>query len=186
MNKKVLTAMVILMIAFIGGCYALKFCFPEQFVLAIENPIFITIGNFINNHIWADYTFGILTSFITYWLYLCAVCHRWRLKWWECLVVLAVIGTTIGFSFIDMNLSTALSYSSFVFLPAIFGSNIKSVAICFSIHISNQFLTLSIRNLVAYITVFNNLNVMLLSIDMYLWLILLYFCANYKTKKQEV
>lgn len=185
MNKKVLTTMVVLMSVFIVACYVLKFFFPQQFVLAIENPTLISIGKYIDQHQWLYYLFGILTSFITYWFYLCAVCHRLYLKWWQCVVVLGVIGATIGLRFIDVNLSTVLSYASFVFLPAIFGSDIKSVAICFSIHIANQFLTLSIRNLMAYVATVTTLNIMLLSVDMYLWLILLYFCGNYKSNKQE-
>ena len=186
MNKKVLTTMVVLMSVFIVACYVLKFFFPQQFVLAIENPTLISIGEYINNHAWADYLFGITTAFITYWLYLCAVCHRWYLKWWQCVVVLGVIGASIGLTYLDINLYSAFSIISFIVLPALFGGDIKTLAIAFSIHTINQNFTLSIRNLLAYVTVFNNLNVMLLSIDMYLWLILLYFCGNYKSKKQEV
>lgn len=180
MNKKVLTTMVSLMGVFIMTCYVLKFFFPEQFVMSIENPALISIGQYIDSHQWLFYLFGIFTSFITYWFYLCAVCHRWYLKWYECLMVLGIIGATIGLSFVDANLSTALSYASFAFLPAIFGSDLKSVAICYSIHIPNQFITLSIRNLMAYVATRTTLNIMLLSIDMYLWLMLLYFCGNYK------
>lgn len=186
MNKKVLTTMVVLMSVFIVACYVLKFFFPQQFVLAIENPTLISIGQYIDQHQWLYYLFGILTSFITYWFYLCAVCHRWYLKWWQCLVVLGVIGASIGLTFVDINLYSAFSIISFIVLPALFGGDIKTLAIVFSIHTINQNFTLSIRNLIAYVSTFTSLNIMILSVDMYLWLILLYFCGNYKRKKQEV
>ena len=150
MNKKVLKTMIALVIVFLLACYILKIFFPEQFVLSVENETIIAIGNYIDNNEWAYYLFGIVTSFLTYWLYLCAVCKKWYLNWWQCLIVLAFIGASIGFNFIDVNLCSALSYSSFIFLPFIFKAELKPVAIVFTTHIFAQFLTTSIRNLPVY------------------------------------
>lgn len=188
MNKKVLKTMVVLVGTFIFTCYILKIFFPEQFVMAIENETLISIGNYIDTHAWAEYSFGILTSFITYWLYLCAVCHRWYLKWWECLIVLGVIGTTIGLNFVDVNLVAVVNYTSFIFLPAIFGSDLKSVAVCYTVHIASQYLTLSIRNLPVYMTAVNSLILNVAICECFFWLLLLYFLFNYNSKKktQEV
>ena len=69
---------------FLTACYVLKFFFPQQFVMAIENPTLISIGQYIDGHQWLFYLFGIFTSFISYWFYLCAVCKRWYLNWWQC------------------------------------------------------------------------------------------------------
>lgn len=186
MNKKVLKTMVVLVGVFIFTCYILKIFFPEQFVMAIENETLISIGNYIDTHAWAEYSFGILTSFITYWLYLCAVCHRWYLKWWHCLIVLGVIGASIGLTFVDINVYTAFSVISFIVLPAIIGSDLKSVAICFSIHSLSQCLTLTIRNLPIYMTHINSLILNVVGIESFLWLVLFLFLFNYKNEKQEV
>lgn len=180
MNKKVLKTMIALVIVFLLACYILKIFFPEQFVLSVENEIIIAIGNYIDNNKWAYYLFGIFTSFLTYWLYLCAVCRKWYLNWWQCLIVLATIGISIGLNFIDVNLYTALSYSSFVFLPMIFKANLKQVGIVYSIHLLSQAITLSVRNLTLYLAVINSLNIFILSIDTYLILLLFYLFFNYK------
>ena len=183
MNKKVLKTMIALVVIFLVALYVLKIFFPEQFVMSIENETIITIGNYIDSNVWAYYLFGIATSFLTYWLYLCAVCKRWYLNWWQCLIVLAVIGASIGFSFIDINLYSALSYTSFILLPFIFKAEFKPVAIVFTIHIFAQFLTTSIRDLPMYMATLNSLNIVLLSIDLYVWLFLFYIYFNYKKEK---
>lgn len=182
MNKKVFKTMIALVIIFLLACYILKIFFPEQFVLSVENEIIIAIGNYIDNNEWAYYLFGIFTSFLTYWLYLCAVCKRWYLNWWQCLIVLAVIGASIGFSFVDVNLCSALSYTSLIILPFIFKAELKPVAIVFTTHIFAQFLTTSIRNLPVYIAYYNSLIFAFLTAECYLWLLLFYVYFNYKEK----
>ena len=183
MNKKVFKTMIALVVIFLIALYVLKIFFPEQFVMSIENETIITIGDYIDNNAWAYYLFGIATSFLTYWLYLCAVCKRWYLNWWQCLIVLAVIGASIGFNFVDVNLCSALSYSSFIFLPFIFKAELKPVAIVFTTHIFAQFLTTSIRNLPVYIQYYNSLIFAFLTFECYLWLFLFYIYYNYNKEK---
>ena len=179
MNKRVLKTMLALVIIFLFSLYILKIFMPEQFVLSIETKVIINIGNYIDAHAWANYLFGILTSFITYWLYLCATCRRWYLKWYECLIVLAVIGISIGLTFWDTNVYSAFSCITFVALPCLFGSDLKTVAICFSIHSLSQTFTLTIRDLPVYMNAFNTLSLTLITIDCYIWLLLLYLFFNY-------
>ena len=183
MNKKVFRTMIALVVIFLVALYVLKIFFPEQFVISIENEKLIAIGNYIDNNAWAYYLFGIVTSFLTYWLYLCAVCKKWYLNWWQCLIVLAVIGASIGFNFVDVNLCSALSYSSFIFLPFIFKAELKPVAIVFTTHIFAQFLTTSIRNLPVYIQYYNSLIFAFLTFECYLWLFLFYIYYNYNKEK---
>lgn len=180
MNKKVLKTMIALVIVFLLACYILKIFFPEQFVLSVENGTIIVIGEYIDNNAWAYYLFGIATSILTYWLYLCAVCRKWYLNWWQCLIVLGVIGISIGLSFIDITIYSAFSYTSFVFIPFVFKANIKEVAITYTVHTFAQHISLSIRNLPLLIATINSLNIFLLSMDMYLWLFLFYLYFNYK------
>ena len=184
MNKKVFKTMVALVVIFLAGLYVLKIFFPQEFVLAIENDVLVEIGNYIDTHDWARYSFGILTSFITYSLYCSATCKKWVLKWWNYLVILAVIGVSMLLSKYDLNLYTALSYSSFVFLPALFGSDIKTVGVCYCVHLFSQSTTLSIRNITLYMTNFNALTRYIVGIECWVWLLLLYMLFNYKTKKE--
>lgn len=185
MNKKVLKTMIALVLVFLVLCYVLKIFMPEQFVLSIEIKVLIDIGNFIDVHDWLYYIFGITTSFITYWLYLSAVCRRWYLRWYECLTILMVIGTSIGFNFIDVNLCSALNYTSFIFLPLLFGARLKETGVAFTIHILSQFLSLSIRDLPIYFTDVNSVTLLIAGIDAYLWLALLYIYYNYKKEDNK-
>lgn len=180
MNRKVFKAMIALVVIFLACLYVLKIFMPEQFVLSVENEVIITIGTYIDNNEWAYYLFGILTSFITYWLYLCAVCRRWYLKWYEILTVLVVIGGSIGLSLWDTNVYSAYSVITFIVLPVIFKSDLKTVATVFTIHSLSQTMSLTIRNLPMYITSPNSLTMFIMTFDCYLWLLLLYFYYNYK------
>lgn len=185
MNKKVLKVMIGLVGAFLAAMYVLKFKFPDKFVLAVENETIVAIGNYIDSHEWSYYLFGIITSFITYWLYCCAVCRKWYLKWWQVLVIFATIGINILLSKYDITLYSAFSVITFVVLPAIFGSELKPVAICFGIHSINQVLTLSIRNIPVYMTAMNSLTIYIVGIESLMWLLLLYICFNYKIKEAK-
>lgn len=185
MNKRVFVSMVVLVVAFLFGMYILKFFFPEQFLFAVENDTIIEIGNYIDSHEWAYYIVGIATSFLTYWLYVCAVCAKKALSIKETLCVFATIGISIGLSFVDEEAIAICSYISLVALPVLFGCrNIKALAIVFSVHILAQYLSLQIRGLPLYVQYVNSLSFILLTLEMYLWLVLFYIIFNYK--KSEV
>ena len=183
MNKKVFIAMLILTISFLVSFYVLKIFFPQEFVMSIQNEQVIKIGTFIDTHKWAYYLFGTATSFLTYYLYCCAVCRRLKLKWYECLIILATILISIGLSFINPNILSHFNICSMLILPLIFGGRLKETAIVYSIHGLAQVLSLSIRNLPMYIQYYNMLFATLLTFEMYIWLVLFYAIFNYKKKE---
>ena len=183
MNKRVFVSMVVLVVAFLLGMYILKFFFPEQFLFAIENDTIIEVGNYIDSHAWAYYIVGIATSFLTYWLYICAVCAKKALSIKETLCVFAAIGISIGLSFVDEGAVAIFSYISLIALPALFGGrNIKALAIVFCVHTLAQYLSLQIRDLPLYIAYYNSLSFILMTLEMYFWLILFYIIYNYKSE----
>ena len=152
MNKKVLKVMLVLVVVVLLFLYVAKLFFPEQFVLVVENKNIVAIGNYIQTHLWADLVFGILSSFATYSMYLCAVCQKWRLNWKEIILVLVTIGINIGLSYWNAGLASHFSIASMLILPLICKSNLKNVAIVFSVHGLAQVLSLMIRNLPMYMT----------------------------------
>ena len=174
MNRQVFIAMLVLSICLLCGMYILKIFFPKEFVLAIENQRIIAIGNYIDSHKWAYFIFGSVTSFITYWLYCCACSHRKYLKWYHCLEILIAIIIIRIINIFDLNIATALSISSMIFLPALTTGEIKTTAIVYFVHTLNQSLTLTIRNITIFLQYLNSLTTFLLAIDMYFWLILFY------------
>ena len=184
MNKKVWTTALILVIVFLTLQYIAKAFFPEQFVMVIENQRLLNIGNFIDNHKWSYYLFGIITSFLTYWLYLCACCHKKYLKWHECLIILSIIGGSIGLSILNPEMCALYSLVSMLLLPILFKGNCKSALIVFSTHYTAQWLTLKIRNFPMYMTNINSISLFLTNLECIGWLLLFYILFNYKKKEE--
>lgn len=182
-NKKIYVSMLALSICFLVGMYILKMFLPEQFILAIQNGRIIEIGTYIDTHLWLRFICYIITSFITYWLFCCACCHRLTLKWYECLYILAVIALVAIFRVFDTNISTHISISSFIILPAVMKGDLKTTAIIYFIHGLSQCLMLKIRNLPMYLTSVNYLTVFFVGIETYLWLMLFYIICNYKKER---
>lgn len=174
--------MIILVITFLFGLYILKFFVPEQFVMAIENKHLIMFGNFVDNNLWLHITLACITSFITYWLYVCAVTHKWRLNWKELVAVLIVIAITQTlYSFNETYaLSSGVAIVAMLIIPIIDHANLKDVAVVFSVHYMSQLLSTLIRNLPLLLTRINYATVLLMGIESYFWLLLFYLYFNYK------
>lgn len=181
MNKKVFVSSLVLVIVFLCAMYVGKIFFPEDFVLLVENERLLAIGRFIDSHPPLYYIFGFISSFITYYLYCCAVSRRPRLNWKECLIILAGVIVNRLVSFLDMNIATHISISLFFILPCVTKGNIKDCMIVYSVHGLAQVLSLSIRDLPLY---FGNeitfLAGILMTLECYLWLVLFYLIYNYK------
>lgn len=184
MNKKIFVTMLILSICLLVGMYVAKIFFPQEFVFVIENEYIVAVGEYIDSHAWAYYLLGICTSFLTYWLYLCAVCKKRYLDLKECALVLVTIGISIGASFIGTNFSTYMSIYPMIVLPFVMKARLQEVAIVYPIHGLAQILSLEIRQLPMYVQYSNILSATLLTFEMYFWLLLFYIIFNYK--KSEV
>lgn len=185
MNKRVLKTMLALVVVFLGAIYILKIFLPEQFVFIIENEQLMIMGNFVNEHVWLDNIVAVLTSFITYWLYLGAVLKKWVLNWKELIAVAVTITITHLLYEFDQNLYSAVSIIALLIVPLILSADYKAVAIVFSVHYLSQTLSLSIRNLPMLLTNINFASVFLLTFECYLWLLLFYLYYNYKEEKRH-
>ena len=180
MNKKVIKAMLVLVVVFLVGLYVLKIFFPEQFVMAISNPKLIEIGNYIDTHKWAFYIYGFITSSITYFLYFNACFKQWRFNWKQWLVFIVVILGNFGLSFVDTTLCATFSILSMLLVPLIFKADMRYTAVVFSTHYLAQSLTLSIRNLPMYFVNINSIIMALVTLEMYFWLLLFYVYPHIK------
>lgn len=184
MNKKVLKTMIALVVIFLCALYVLKIFFPEEFVMVIENEQLIKIGAYVDNNLWLHIILACITSFITYWLYLCAVTRKWYLNWKEILMVLGVIAITQTLYSFDetVDLASGISIISMLILPVFSKADLKDVAIVFSIHYMAQLLSTLIRGLPLLLTNVNYMTILLMGIESYFWLILLYLYLNLKRR----
>lgn len=184
MNKKVFISMLTLCIVFLEGLYVAKIFFPQEFMMSIQNEKIVAIGQFIDSHEWLYYICMAIPPYVTYYLYCCACSHRLTLKWQEHLMIFGVVVLSRLVNFYDANLATALSVTSFVFLPALMKGNLKTSAIVYMIHGFAQVLSLSIRNLPMYLVNVNYLTSLFLTLECYLWLALCFIIFNYKEKEE--
>lgn len=180
MTKRVLKAMIILVVAFLLIIYVAKIFFPNWLVLQVSNPRLIKFGNYVDNHWWADLIATFITAFVTYWLYLCAVCRKWKLNKKEIAIVLVAILLNYLVELYLLAFALHFSISIMLLLPLLFKAELKSVAFVFVIHGFAQILSLEIRHIGVLIPSFNFASFMILSIDMYIWLVLLYLISNKK------
>ena len=179
MNKKVFISMISLVVTFLVGLYIAKIFFPQEFMMSIQNEKIIAIGTFIDSHEWLYYICCGITAFITYYLYCCASKHSFTLKWYELLEILGVVVLCRIVNFYDVTMATALSYASFIFLPALMGADFKTSAIVYTTHLIAQALSLGIRSLPIYLTSVNFITALFLTIEMYFWLLLYFIIFNY-------
>lgn len=185
MNRKVVKTLIILTIAYLCAWYILKIFFPEMFVLQVNNEKLIKIGEFIDNHIVIDKIIGAITSYITYWLYLGAICKIKRLNLVQSIIVIAAYIGSFIIELINIELCTYYNIIVMIVLPAIFDGELKRTAFVFSFHLICQWLSLSIRSLSTQILSFNILTALIMGLESYFWLFLFYLLFNYYDKKEN-
>lgn len=183
MNRKVFISMLSLCLVFLTGLYIAKIFFPQEFVLAVSSKTLVQIGTFIDSHDWLYYICCGITAFATYYLF-CGACKRsWKLSLKEIGVILAFIVGIRLIGFLDNNIATHVSISSFFLIPLICKHDLKIATIVYAVHGMAQVLSLSIRNLPMYLTSVNFITGLLLTSEMYLWLLLALIIFNYKKEK---
>lgn len=182
MNSKVLKSMLALVVIFLSALYILKCFFPEQFVMVIENDKLILIGSFVDAHLWLHIILACITSFITYWLYLCAVLHKWYLNWKELTMVLIAIAITqVLYSFNETyTIANGVAIMSMLVIPCLSQATLKDVCIVYSVHSMAQLLSTSIRSLPLLLTNINYATILLMGVESYFWLLLFYLYFNIK------
>lgn len=185
MNKKVFATMLVLCIAFLTGLYVLKIFFPQDFVMVVSNENIVNIGNFIDSQQWLYIIVCSITSFITYWLFMCACKHEKTLNLKETILVVIFIVLARVVNFFDANIATHISIITFFVIPLICKFDLKVSVIVYVVHGLAQILSLSIRSLPMYLTSVNFATMFLLGIESYLWLLLFYIIYNYKNKKEK-
>ena len=185
MNKKALKVMIVLVIAFLLALYVLKIFFPQEFVMVVENDKLVSIGHYVDNHLWLHIILGIITSFITYWLYIGAVTRKWCLNWKELIcVIIACILTQLFYYFIDANIGSYISIFAMILIPIISNATLKDVGTVFTIHSMSQLVSMSIRGLGNLLVDTNYITIFLMTLECYFWLLLFYFYYNYKGDKK--
>ena len=182
MNKKVLRTMITLVVVFLVALYVLKIFFPEQFVMAIQNEQFVKIGNFIDQRQWLTLVVSGIMTFVTMYLFVCAVAKRWVVPKIQLILIVAFIASTRLLCLYDASLASGIMTMSMLIIPATLNADLKTTACVFSVHYTSQLLSLKIRDLPFLLTNINSVISISLTFESYLWLLLLYLFNNYKRR----
>lgn len=179
MTKNVIKTMLWLVIGYLVTWYILKIFFPDIFLLQINNERLIAIGDFIDKHFILDKLLGLAMSYITYSLYLGALCEFKFLNLKQSLIVCGVYVGSCIIEQLDVNLNVYYNIIAMIVLPSIFNCNSKRLALVFSAHFICQWLSLSIRQLSTKVLSFNSLTCLIMTMECYFWLLLWYLWFNY-------
>ena len=183
--KRVLFAAIILVIAVLLLLYAVKAAIPGFVLEVAQSEKVVLVGNYIDNHLWANLIASSIISFAVAYLYFGAVLERFKLNWKQlvAIAVMIVIGTI--FQYFVPNMSLAYNIVSMVAVPAIFKPKVFPLVFTFCIHIAAQYLAVEIRGIGANIADRNFATFLVILIDHFVWLILLFLLFNYKGGKKD-
>lgn len=170
-----------------------KWFFPEFVIEVAQTPQIVKFGQYVDTHKWAWYLFSIFNSFILSWFYCCACLRKKYLNIKDIVVTLIFIGLTYVFleylpqQYVGLSLIIQIIHPMVL---AIISKNqdykvLYSTGICFAVNNICQLFSLEIRGLINLITQYNIATFTMLSIDGYIWIILLYFLFNFKYKESN-
>ena len=169
--------------AILGAIYLLKIFMPQFVINVAHIDSIVNIGHYIDTHKWAWYLASTLLSFFIYYFYCCACSRKKNLNYKGILIILATIFILFAVREFLPNLYTSANVSSMIVLPFIMKANFKSTVVCFTSTTILQAFTLEIRNLATMISDFNFATLIMLMIDYYILLVLLYFFYNYESEE---
>ena len=176
-----------LCIGYLVAFYILKFFFPDILLQSITSPTLLQLGKFINS--WDGYSVivNVICVFITFYLFACASCGRFKFTHKELIISSAIIVANILVYYFLPELYTHFSSSSLFVVSCVCRGNLAYTTISFTTHgFLSQFL-LSIKGfetIIVQISQIGTLSALILGFETYVWLILLsiifYFKENNK------
>lgn len=160
--------------------YVLKLFFPEIVIKISHTDNIIKIGKYIDTHKWAYYLVTTIVSFFIYYFIVCASCEKKSLNLKEIIIIIiTIIIVLLAQKFLPKQY-TVINLISTLWLPILFKGKFFNTVLVFSITNLLQTMTLEIRNIGLMLFEVNYATLLILMIDYYITLVLLYFYFNYK------
>lgn len=156
----------------------LKLFFPEAFALSISNPRILLIGAWFDAHIWAVQGFLFLTSYLTYFIYLCSCKQVWNLTTKEHIVLFSTVSFLCVVRFLSPDIGLTADTVAMILLPCIFKAGYTQFVTVFVLHYVGQILLLIIRSKSILLIGSDFASSVLISADAYLWLVIYYLYSN--------
>lgn len=160
--------------------YVAKIFFPEMVVEVAQIKSISRIGHYIDTHKWAWYVASVTLSFFIYYFYCCACCKKKTLSIKEIIYILIAIFVVYFSQKFLPNQQTSINISSMIILPCLMKGDFKATTICFVATNFIQTITGEIRNIIFMVIDFNFATLIILMIDYYILIFLLYMAFNFK------
>ena len=185
MNYRIAKTMLILCVVYLIGLYILKFIFPELLLQTITSPTILRLGEMMSRYKILEHALKLLSSFLTYYLFVCASSGRFKRTWLEMFyIVLGVAICKVVVEFLP-DLYTHTSISVMFILALLCKGNLKKTAIAFVLHgYCSQFLFL-IRGFETVVIYVNSISGFLINIEGLFWLALLGIIFYIKENKEN-
>lgn len=189
MNLKIAKTLLVLSILYIVGFYVIKFIFPDFLLLQITDPNILNFGRFVESNIIYTEIYYCLSTFLTFYLFICASRGSFKLKWKDliCLVVAVAINELVGIFIPSLLVQT--STSLMFLLSLLCKGKFSYTTISFVIHgYLSQFL-FSIRGFETIMPYINIASGFVLSLEGFAWLImlaLLFYLKENKKNEQNI
>lgn len=185
MNIKIAKTLLILNIVYIVAFYIIKFAFPDFLLLQITDPNVLKLGSFIeSSEVWLQ-IYYFLSTFLTFYLFVCASTGKFKRKWYELIyIAVAVIINRLVTDFLP-ELCVHTSTSLMFLLALLCKSKMQYAVPAFVIYgYLSQFL-FSIRGFETIILKINIASGFVLGLECYVWLFLFSLLFYLKESKKN-
>ena len=172
MNIKIAKTLLVLSIIYMIGFYIIKFIFPEYLILAITDPNILNFGKFVESSVIYLNIYYFLSTFLTFYLFVCASKASFKMKWYELvtIVVCVIVNNVVTDYLPDLMVHT--STSLMLLCAWVCKGKLKYTAPTFIIHgYLSQFL-FTIRGFNEVIFKINIASGFVMSLECFMWLAL--------------
>ncbi len=171
-------------------CFGIKLFGGNLFEIMCNNENFIKVCEYAEKHFWLNYILICLYSFLSSYLFILAICGKYKMKKWEiCVLSITVLVGCLLKTF-SQNLGLIFDVWQAIVLPAIF--SIKRPKRHIYIIPANlmlfvfQFVSIFVKSIDGFIIPSDDVLVgMIYSIDVIIMLALYYFYSNIINDKKE-
>ena len=185
MTKKVWITLLALLIGCLVAYNFVALIYPETFIMCLTDTRILTVGNFIEERTWLTEMYYYVTGFISFYLFGCISKSKWKLKFWETLVVLALsIASQLLYIYLP-EIGIFAGILPMLLIGVFVGNNTKGFLITFILHRVCPFLTLFVRGYNEALPMMNIGSNICLLLESYILLFVSYIICNIKEKKNE-
>lgn len=129
MNIKIAKTLLTLSIIYIVGFYVIKFIFPDFLLLQITDQNILSLGRFIESNEIFLRIYYCLSTFLTFYLFVCASRGNFKLNWKELIYLVGDFADTHPYGIYLVRMNGHIS--------TVWGGNVVDIWDCRNSHITN-------------------------------------------------